>query len=103
MGSAKSGGDSAVTRRRSADPKPAVGRRKRESAVVQEFARRLRILMDAANLTPESFAEKIGVSGDAARKWLRGDDVPDITRWPRIAGALKLTDTSDLFPMFPVE
>jgi ribosome-binding protein aMBF1 (putative translation factor) len=46
-----------------------------------KFGQRLELLMVKAKLSTEEFAERIGVTPDAVRKYLRGDNIPNIERW----------------------
>ena len=64
---------------------------------------RLFTLVGDANLTPAEFAERIGVTEDAVRKYFRGVQSPVINRWPAIAKAVGLADAKDLLPKLPVD
>lgn len=60
-----------------------------------KFCMRLRELahgMDTAEL-----ADRLGVSGDLARKYLGGTRVPTLDEFPAIAEAFGLSDWTDLF------
>jgi hypothetical protein len=43
-------------------------------------------------------AKAVGVSADAVRKWCRGDSLPHLEHWPRLAKAVGLKDWRELLP-----
>lgn len=43
-------------------------------------------------------AEAVGVSSDSVRKWCRGDMVPNLEHWPKLATAVGLSDWRELLP-----
>lgn len=43
-------------------------------------------------------ARAVGVSPDSVRKWCRGDMVPHLDHWPRLAKAVGLKDWRNLLP-----
>lgn len=43
-------------------------------------------------------ARAVGVSPDSVRKWCRGDMIPHLEHWPRLAKALGLKDWRHLLP-----
>ena len=67
-----------------------------------KFGEHLEQLMIRAGLTPPELAERIGVSADAVRKYLRGTYTPVIDKWPQLARALGLKNAKDLVPDLPV-
>lgn len=65
----------------------------------EQFAARLREL--AGDKTAAVLAEEWGYSPDAVLKFLRGDKLPEMNRWPEIAEALGLSSWLDLLPKKP--
>jgi hypothetical protein len=59
--------------------------------------------MIRAGLTTAEFAERIDVTPDAVRKYLRGTYTPVIDKWPQIARVLGLKNAKDLVPDLPVD
>lgn len=43
-------------------------------------------------------ANEVGVSHDAVLKWCRGDTLPKLDHWPKLAKAVGLKDWRDLLP-----
>jgi transcriptional regulator with XRE-family HTH domain len=72
------------------------------NTVVGKFGQRLEHLAAEAGLTTAEFAEKVGLTEDAIRRYYRGADVPRLDRWPEIARALGLKNAKDLLPDLPV-
>ena len=72
--------------------KPFTGKPKTPS---DKFAVRLGALVgdDAQRV-----ASDVGVSYDAVLKWCRGDNIPDLDRWPALAKSLGLKDWRELLP-----
>ena len=67
---------------------------KKSSAPHALFAARLRTL--AGDRTTIELGEAIGVEANTVGKWLKGDRMPHIDQWPRIAKALGLAHYSEL-------
>lgn len=49
------------------------------------------------DMTPDQIATKLGYKSDMVRKMLRGDRLPDIEEWPKIAAKLGLNSWTELF------
>jgi ribosome-binding protein aMBF1 (putative translation factor) len=62
-----------------------------------KFGARLSHLAEAANLTADELADKIGKTGDMVRIYYSGKSVPPLNDWPRIAKALGVS-MRDLLP-----
>ena len=68
-----------------------------------KFGQRLEKLLARAGLTPVEFAERIDVTPDTVRKWLRGDNSPPLNDWKPIARILGVKDARELLPNIPVD
>lgn len=62
----------------------------------RKFAHRLHAL--AGKRTLGEIADAVGVEVVTVSKWFRGDNLPDIDHWPKLALALGLKDWRDLLP-----
>ncbi len=91
------GAKATVGRKREGQPKSVRG------TPAGKFGQRLEELMQEAGLTPPELAERIGVTPDVVRKYIRGAVTPVIDRWPVIAKALGRKNARDLVPELPVE
>ena len=68
-----------------------------------KFGQHLEQLMVSAGLTTTEFAERIGVTPDTVRKYLRGAAVPVIDKWPKIGRTLGLKNAKDIIPDLPLD
>ena len=68
-----------------------------------QFGQHLEQLMIRAGLTPPELAERIGVTPDTVRKYLRGAVVPVIDKWPKIARTLGLKNAKEIIPDLPLD
>jgi transcriptional regulator with XRE-family HTH domain len=67
---------------------------KKSTAPHAQFAARLRTL--AGDRTTIELGQAIGVDPNTVGKWLKGDRMPHIDQWPRIAKVLGLAHYSEL-------
>lgn len=63
-----------------------------------QWAIHLRSLMESKGLTADKLAGEINKSRAIVFQWLRGDSVPHLDAWPKIASALGLRHWQDLCP-----
>lgn len=70
--------------------------RKKPKTAREKFAARLREL--AGDRTSVELAKEWGVSGGAVRQWLRGDTIPDIDHWVKIASYFGFSDYREMLP-----
>ncbi|MEX2120754.1 MAG: helix-turn-helix transcriptional regulator [Pirellulales bacterium] len=68
----------------------------------RKFGSHLKELVRDAGMAAKDFAAQIGRSDDTVWYWLRGEHVPHIDEWPRIAEALGIGNVRDLVPDMPV-
>lgn len=68
----------------------------------RRFGTHLKQLVREAGMAAKDFAAQIGRSDDTVWYWLRGEHVPHIDEWPRIAEALGIGNVRDLVPDMPV-
>lgn len=89
MGGSKKG--RSVGRKRQPQPKEI------RRTLAGQFGARLSKLADAAGLTADELASKIGKTGDMVRIYYSGRSVPPLNDWPKIAKVLGVA-TRDLLP-----
>lgn len=67
-----------------------------EPSMRERFAENLREL--AKDRQAHEIASRAGVTTDAVLKWLRGETLPDLDKWPALARAIGLKDYRKLLP-----
>lgn len=72
-----------------------------EPSFVEKFATRLRVLRWAAGLSQAEMAQRAGISTQLISKYERGSCAVSVSRLPKLAAALGLTDVAALFEFDP--